>query len=79
MNRPKVSTFFAGLSPGLVFLLFCAFPGSRELNLTNASHVVLYELWWNPAVEAQTIADVLGEEGFACSLTTTDPGHERRH
>ena len=80
------------------------------LNLTNASYVVLYDPWWNPAVEAQaidrshrigqtqtvnayrliapgtveekiwelqqskaqTIADVLGEEGFARSLTATD-------
>jgi hypothetical protein len=33
---------------------------------------VLYDPWWNPAVEAQAIADVLGEEGFARSLTTTD-------
>jgi SNF2 family DNA or RNA helicase len=80
------------------------------LNLTNASYVVLYDPWWNPAVEAQaidrshrigqtqtvnayrlispgtveekiwelqqskaqTIADVLGEEGFARSLSQTD-------
>jgi len=80
------------------------------LNLTNASYVVLYDPWWNPAVEAQaidrshrigqtqtvnayrliapgtveekiwelqqskaqTIADVLGEEGFARSLTSVD-------
>ena len=25
------------------------------LNLTNASYVVLYDPWWNPAVEAQAI------------------------
>ena len=80
------------------------------LNLTTASYVVLYDPWWNPAVEAQaidrshrigqtqtvnayrlispgtveekiwelqqskaqTIADVLGEEGFARSLSKTD-------
>jgi len=80
------------------------------LNLTTASYVVLYDPWWNPAVEAQAIdrshrigqtrtvnayrlitpgtveekiwnlqqkkaqaiADVLGEEGFARSLTQTD-------
>ena len=80
------------------------------MNLTTASYVVLYDPWWNPAVEAQaidrshrigqthtvnayrlispgtveekiwelqqskaqTIADVLGEEGFARSLTKAD-------
>jgi hypothetical protein len=68
----KGFNFFADSSRGLVFLLLCAFHGSRELNLTNASYVVLYDSWWNPAVEAQAIADVLGEEGFARSLTTTD-------
>ena len=27
--------------------------GGTGLNLTNASHVVLYDRWWNPAVEDQ--------------------------
>ena len=80
------------------------------MNLTTASYVVLYDPWWNPAVEAQaidrshrigqtrtvnayklitpgtveekifdlqqrkaqTISDVLREEGFARNLTKTD-------
>ncbi len=92
-----------------VFLLSLRAAGTG-LNLTNASYVVLYDPWWNPAVEAQaidrshrigqtqtvnayrliapgtveekiwelqqskakTIADVLGEEGFARSLTSMD-------
>jgi SNF2 family DNA or RNA helicase len=92
-----------------VFLLSLRAAGTG-LNLTNASYVVLYDPWWNPAVEAQaidrshrigqvntvnayrliapgtveekiwelqqskaqTIADVLGEEGFARSLSKTD-------
>ena len=92
-----------------VFLLSLRAAGTG-LNLTNASYVVLYDPWWNPAVEAQaidrshrigqtqtvnayrliapgtveekiwelqqskaqTIADVLGEEGFARSLTAVD-------
>jgi len=92
-----------------VFLLSLRAAGTG-LNLTTASYVVLYDPWWNPAVEAQaidrshrigqtravnayrliapgtveekiwdlqqrkaqTIADVLGEEGFAKSLTQTD-------
>ncbi|MHC1768237.1 MAG: DEAD/DEAH box helicase [Verrucomicrobiia bacterium] len=89
-----------------VFLLSLRAAGTG-LNLTTASYVVLYDPWWNPAVEAQaidrshrigqtrtvnayrliapgtveekiwelqqrkaqTISDVLGEEGFARSLT----------
>ena len=92
-----------------VFLLSLRAAGTG-LNLTTASYVVLYDPWWNPAVEAQaidrshrigqtrtvnayrlispgtveekiwelqqskaqTIADVLGEEGFARSLSRAD-------
>lgn len=92
-----------------IFLLSLRAAGTG-LNLTTASYVVLYDPWWNPAVEAQaidrshrigqtrtvnayrlitpgtveekiwdlqqrkaqTIVDVLGEEGFARSLTKTD-------
>ncbi len=92
-----------------MFLLSLRAAGTG-LNLTTASYVVLYDPWWNPAVEAQaidrshrigqtrtvnayrlispgtveekiwelqqskaqTIADVLGEEGFARSLSKTD-------
>ncbi|MGC8887032.1 MAG: DEAD/DEAH box helicase [Verrucomicrobiia bacterium] len=92
-----------------VFLLSLRAAGTG-LNLTTASYVILYDPWWNPAVEAQaidrshrigqtktvnayrlispgtveekiwelqqrkaqTISDVLGEEGFARSLTRDD-------
>ncbi len=92
-----------------VFLLSLRAAGTG-LNLTTASYVVLYDPWWNPAVEAQaidrshrigqtrtvnayrliapgtveekiwelqqrkaqTIADVLGEEGFARNLSQSD-------
>jgi SNF2 family DNA or RNA helicase len=92
-----------------VFLLSLRAAGTG-LNLISASYVVLYDPWWNPAVEAQaidrshrigqtqtvfayrliapgtveekiwdlqqskskTIGDVLGEEGFAKSLSQTD-------
>ena len=92
-----------------VFLLSLRAAGTG-LNLTTASYVVLYDPWWNPAVEAQaidrshrigqtravnayrliapgtveekiwdlqqrkakTIADVLGEDGFARSLSQND-------
>ncbi|HEU6448874.1 MAG TPA: DEAD/DEAH box helicase [Verrucomicrobiae bacterium] len=107
-RQEVVSAFQADGKPG-VFLLSLRAAGTG-LNLTNASYVVLYDPWWNPAVEAQaidrshrigqtqtvnayrliapgtveekiwelqqskaqTIADVLGEEGFARSLTATD-------
>ncbi|MDD5139049.1 MAG: DEAD/DEAH box helicase [Verrucomicrobiales bacterium] len=108
-DRQAVVNAFQGDKGAGVFLLSLRAAGTG-LNLTNASYVVLYDPWWNPAVEAQaidrshrigqtqtvnayrliapgtveekiwelqqskaqTIADVLGEEGFARSLTTTD-------
>src|SRR5262249_7172566 len=103
-----VNAFQADPDPS-VFLLSLRAAGTG-LNLTTASYVVLYDPWWNPAVEAQaidrshrigqtrtvnayrliapgtveekiwelqqskaqTIADVLGEEGFARSLSKSD-------
>ncbi len=108
-QRQEVVGAFQGDADPCVFLLSLRAAGTG-LNLTAASYVVLYDPWWNPAVEAQaidrshrightqtvnayrlispgtveekiwelqqskaqTIADVLGEEGFARSLTTTD-------
>jgi SNF2 family DNA or RNA helicase len=108
-DRQAVVNDFQKDSGACVFLLSLRAAGTG-LNLTNASYVVLYDPWWNPAVEAQaidrshrigqtntvnayrliapgtveekiwelqqskakTIADVLGEEGFARSLTATD-------
>ena len=107
-RQQVVNTFQNDPNPG-VFLLSLRAAGTG-LNLTTASYVVLYDPWWNPAVEAQaidrshrigqtqtvnayrlispgtveekiwdlqqrkaqTIVDVLGEEGFARSLTKTD-------
>lgn len=107
-RQEVVHAFQNDPNPG-VFLLSLRAAGTG-LNLTNASYVVLYDPWWNPAVEAQaidrshrigqtntvnayrliapgtveekiwelqqskakTIADVLGEEGFARSLTKTE-------
>ncbi len=108
-DRQEVVNAFQADGKAGVFLLSLRAAGTG-LNLTNASYVVLYDPWWNPAVEAQaidrshrigqtqtvnayrliapgtveekiwelqqnkaqTIADVLGEEGFARSLTATD-------
>ncbi|MFM1767577.1 MAG: hypothetical protein RJA22_106 [Verrucomicrobiota bacterium] len=108
-ERQAVVQGFQDDQQAAVFLLSLRAAGTG-LNLTNASYVVLYDPWWNPAVEAQAIdrshrigqtrtvhayrlitpgtveekiwdlqqrkaqaiADVLGEEGFAKSLSQTD-------
>jgi SNF2 family DNA or RNA helicase len=108
-ERQNVVQAFQNEEKASVFLLSLRAAGTG-LNLTTASYVVLYDPWWNPAVEAkaidrshrigqtrtvnayrliapgtveekiwdlqqrkaQTIADVLGEEGFARSLSQTD-------
>ncbi len=108
-DRQEVVSAFQDEPNPAVFLLSLRAAGTG-LNLTTASYVVLYDPWWNPAVEAQaidrshrigqtqtvnayrlispgtveekiwelqqskaqTIADVLGEEGFARSLSKAD-------
>jgi superfamily II DNA or RNA helicase len=108
-DRQEVVQAFQNDTSASVFLLSLRAAGTG-LNLTTASYVVLYDPWWNPAVEAQaidrshrigqtrtvnayrliapgtveekiwdlqqrkaqTIADVLGEDGFARSLSKTD-------
>jgi SNF2 family DNA or RNA helicase len=108
-DRQEVVNAFQSDPNAAVFLLSLRAAGTG-LNLTTASYVVLYDPWWNPAVEAQaidrshrigqtqtvnayrlispgtveekiwelqqskaqTISDVLGEEGFARSLSKTD-------
>jgi superfamily II DNA or RNA helicase len=46
-----VAEFQQGSGPGALVLSLKA--GGTGLNLTAASHVVLYDRWWNPAVEDQ--------------------------
>ncbi len=108
-NRGKLVAEFQRASGAAVFLISLK-AGGFGLNLTAASYVVLYDPWWNPAVENQAIdrthrigqtsnviayrllikgtieekirvlqrtkralaEDVLGEEGFAKSLTIED-------
>ncbi len=108
-DRHAVVNAFQEDPKGSIFLLSLRAAGTG-LNLTTASYVVLYDPWWNPAVEAQaidrshrigqtrtvnayrliapgtveekiwdlqqrkaqTIADVLGEEGFARNLSRVD-------
>jgi len=46
-----IKEFQNGKGPGALVLSLKA--GGTGLNLTAASHVVLYDRWWNPAVEDQ--------------------------
>ncbi|MFQ5558578.1 MAG: DEAD/DEAH box helicase, partial [Acidimicrobiales bacterium] len=46
-----VQDFQKGTGPGAMVLSLKA--GGTGLNLTAANHVVLYDRWWNPAVEDQ--------------------------
>jgi hypothetical protein len=46
-----IAEFQAGTGAGALVLSLKA--GGTGLNLTAASHVVLYDRWWNPAVEDQ--------------------------
>ncbi len=46
-----VVDFQQGTGPGALVLSLKA--GGTGLNLTSANHVVLYDRWWNPAVEDQ--------------------------
>ena len=50
--RDRIIADFQGAAgPGVLVLSLKA--GGTGLNLTAASHVVLYDRWWNPAVEDQ--------------------------
>lgn len=53
-NRSEVVDQFQNDEEACVFLLSLKAGGSG-LNLTAASYVILYDPWWNPAVEAQAI------------------------
>lgn len=53
-NRSEVVQNFQEDTDPCVFLLSLKAGGSG-LNLTSASYVILYDPWWNPAVEAQAI------------------------
>ena len=53
-NRQDVVNAFQEDESPAVFLLSLRAAGTG-LNLTSASYVVIYDPWWNPAVEAQAI------------------------
>jgi SNF2 family DNA or RNA helicase len=79
-NRQEVvQTFQEDPNPSL-FLLSLRAAGTG-LNLTTASYVVLYDPWWNPAVEAQAIDRThrIGQDKqvFAYKLITRDSVEEK--
>ncbi|MFP4379514.1 MAG: DEAD/DEAH box helicase [Candidatus Sumerlaeia bacterium] len=48
-----VQDFEAHRGPGVFLISLMA--GGVGLNLTSASHIILFDPWWNPAIEAQAI------------------------
>ena len=63
VNREQLVDQFQDDDGITAFLLSLKAAGSG-LNLTAASYVILYDPWWNPAVEAQAIdrAHRIGQE-----------------
>lgn len=69
-----VSQFQGGTGPGALVLSIKA--GGSGLNLTAARHVVLYDRWWNPAVEdqARDRAWRIGQKSTVVSHRLVCPG-----
>ncbi|MGQ0520848.1 MAG: DEAD/DEAH box helicase [Actinomycetota bacterium] len=69
-----VKEFQEGTGPGALVLSIKA--GGSGLNLTAASHVVLYDRWWNPAVEdqARDRAWRIGQKNAVVSHRLVCPG-----
>ena len=69
-----IKTFQEGEGPGAIVLSLKA--GGTGLNLTAANHVVLYDRWWNPAVEdqARDRAWRIGQERTVLSHRLVCPG-----
>jgi hypothetical protein len=69
-----VAEFQAGTGRGALVLSIKA--GGSGLNLTAASHVVLYDRWWNPAVEdqARDRAWRIGQQNTVMSHRLVCPG-----
>ena len=69
-----VERFQAGQGAGAMVLSLKA--GGTGLNLTSANHVVLYDRWWNPAIEdqARDRAWRLGQQRTVISHRLVCPG-----
>ena len=77
-DRQSVVSDFQKETGACVFLLSLRAAGTG-LNLTNASYVVLYDPWWNPAVEAQAIdrSHRIGQTADGERLPADRPRHGR--
>lgn len=79
-HRQELVDEFEGDPEPSVFLISLK-AGGVGLNLTSASHVVLFDPWWNPAVEAQAIDRThrIGQDKtvVAFRLVTNDTIEER--
>ena len=73
-----IADFQGGEGPRALVLSLKA--GGTGLNLTAASHVVLYDRWWNPAVEdqARDRAWRIGQTRTVICHRLICPGHRRR-
>jgi SNF2 family DNA or RNA helicase len=69
-----ISEFQSGSGAGALVLSIKA--GGSGLNLTAANHVVLYDRWWNPAVEdqARDRAWRIGQDNAVISHRLVCPG-----
>jgi superfamily II DNA or RNA helicase len=74
-----VDAFQKSETPGVFFISLKA--GGSGLNLTQASHVIILDPWWNPAIEAQAIARAhrIGQQQtvFAYRLLIEDSVEEK--
>lgn len=78
-RRELVDAFENDPEPGVFLISLKA--GGTGLNLVSASYVILFDPWWNPAVEAQAIdrAHRIGQDKtvVAYRLVTEDTVEER--
>lgn len=74
-DRQAVVQAFQNDPAASVFLLSLRAAGTG-LNLTSASYVVLYDPWWNPAVEAQAIdrSHRIGQTRTVVAFKLISPG-----
>jgi len=79
-NRQKVIEDFNG-DPSLKVFLCSLKAGGLGINLTSANYVIIYDPWWNPAVERQAMDRVyrIGQtkEVFVYKLITKGTVEEK--
>ncbi|KAJ3921747.1 P-loop containing nucleoside triphosphate hydrolase protein [Lentinula edodes] len=56
MNKRKEKLKAIKTDPNVTVILVSLMAGGTGLNLTECNNVILFDLWWNPAVEEQAFA-----------------------